>query len=206
MKAKTNRIGLTVYCKRNGLHGIVIAEDEDAGTLTVDVQGSVKAITEATFKRWYSIIPQDLPVETEQLAEEVVPPKEAELAVPTPKAEILPAGEVGIGLILRDKFVAILKEFGVEGIEIFVSDEKRTDTIKLNNSNIFECTYAKRRFNVLAHPDSLTPDNKKRAEKMFPKEWGWALRAKFVFTDLSDSPLMKSIIADGLYYRKGGQE
>jgi hypothetical protein len=37
---------------------------------------------------------------------------------------------------------------------------------------------------------------------VFPKEWGWSLSAKFVFTDITQIPLMKTIIVDGLFYRQ----
>jgi hypothetical protein len=117
------------------------------------------------------------------------------------------AGGPSLGQQLRDKFVALIKEISEgKNIDISVNDKTKADIIKYNGKNVFECNTAKKRFNVLCHPDSLTPDNTKRAEKIFPKEWGWSLRAKFVFTDIAQWPLMKSVITDGLFYREAPKE
>jgi hypothetical protein len=71
-----------------------------------------------------------------------------------------------------------------------------------NGRNIFEITVCKRRLVVMAHPKSLSPENVKRVSKQYPKEFGWPLSSKFVFTDEGEQPFMKSVIMDGLYFRQ----
>lgn len=201
MKMK-DLIGVQVYCRRNGTKGIIVAVDEDSGTLTIDVEGNLKVVTNSTYKRWYTIIPTDNPESVvsavEQTGEEGIKTKQKKTSSKNKQA----AGEAGIGVHLRDRFINIIKDMDLEGVEIFCNLDKKTDVVKYNGKNVFECSYASRRFNVLCHPDSLSPDNRRRVTKMCPKEWGWALRAKFVFTSLDEAPIMKSIISDGLYFRK----
>ena len=68
--------------------------------------------------------------------------------------------------------------------------------------NIFEVTICRKKLVVMAHPNSLTPDNMRRVTKLYPKEWNNSLRAKFVFQSVDQVPLMKTIISDGIFYRK----
>lgn len=149
----------------------------------------------------------------EEASAEVTPPEDVPADVePETKAESkpaakpkdapLPAGEEGIGVKLRDKFVSIVNDLATQELDIVVNNKAHTDVIKYNGKNVFECRYANRRFTAMCHPESLTPDNKKRAARIVPKEWGWPLSAQFVFTELSQAALMKTIIVDGLYYRQ----
>lgn len=195
-------IGSEVFNKRNGAFGVVISQDET--TITVqDREGVEKSLSHSTFKRWWQVTPSAEPFTPEENAAvdaERTQGKAAQVNATDKKGN--PMGEKGVGVQLRDKFVSLVKELGVDGVEIFHNDKNHSDIIKFNGKNVFECAFASRRFSVLCHPESLTPDNKKRAIKIFPKEWGWSLRAKFVFTELTQWPLMKSIISDGLFYRK----
>lgn len=202
-----SRINLEVFCKRNGTRGIIVAEDDNI--LTIQTDGINKTVTESTFKRWYTIVPQE-----QEQSSEVVQPVQSEesissnqnednVAEPKGKSERLnPSGEVGIGLELRKKFIEIVKNGANQSLDFTYDEKNCRDVIKYNGKNVFECTTARRRFNVLCHQKALTPDNIKRASKIHPKDWGWVLNVKFVFTEMSQVPLMRSIVTDSLYYRQ----
>lgn len=192
-----SKIGLEVYNKRNGTRGIVVSESED--TLTIETNGVNKMVTAGTFKRWYTIIPQENEEKVEPVAEESSSENEQ---VDTTSKRVQPAGQYGVGIKLRNKFLELVKYQANQSLDFTYDQKNKRDIIKYNGKNVFECTTANKRFNVLCHPKALTPDNLQRAASVFPKEWGWALSAKFVFTDLSEAPLMKSIITDSLYYRQ----
>lgn len=210
---KKNYVGLEVFNKRNGTTGIVVSQDETI--ISLKCGDAIKAVTESTFLRWYTIIPQDKSVEKEKAKEpETVPmpgtqdPDCGEKVSDNKEdsseedKKVLPSGDPGIGEQIRDKFLSIVKEQSNQHLDITYDEKNHKDIIKYNGRNVFECTTAKRRFNVLCHPKSLTPDNLKRATEIFPKEWGWSLNVKFVFTDINQWPLMKTIIVDGLFYRQ----
>lgn len=209
-----SRINLEVFCKRNGTRGIVVAESN--GTLTIQTDGVNKVVTEGTFKRWYTIVPQDKKEENPMVP---MPGTEdpnwgekhrgnnsdesENCDEPEEKSKKLnPSGEVGVGLELRNKFIEIVKNHANQSLDFTYDNKNNRDIIKYNGRNVFECTTARRRFNVLCHSKALTPDNIKRAERVFPKEWGWVLNVKYVFTDMSQVPLMRSIITDSLFYRQ----
>ena len=209
-----SRINLEVYCKRDGTRGIVVAED--GNILTIQTNGVNKAVTESTFKRWYTIVPQD------RVEPEMVPMPGTESPdwgekhrngtsakskgsdkPSTATKEVIPSGEAGVGLELRRKFIELVKKGANQSLDFTYDEKNNRDIIKYNGKNVFECTTARRRFNVLCHSKALTPDNLKRAHKVFPKEWGGVLNAKFVFTELSQTPpLMRCIITDSLFYRR----
>lgn len=198
-----SRINLEVFCKRNGTRGIVVAED--SGTLTINTNGVNKVVTEGTFKRWYTIIPQDVEEEalnTQSASEEPSISPEGDVVSEEKSKRINPSGEVGAGLELRNKFVDLVKSQANQSLDFTYDEKNNRDIIKYNGKNVFECTTARRRFNVLCHAKALTPDNLKRANRVFPKEWGWVLNVKFVFTDMNQVPLMRSIITDSLFYRQ----
>ena len=213
---KQNYVDLEVFNKRNGTTGTVVSQDET--TISIKCGDAIKAVTESTFLRWYTIVPQDKPVEKEKAKEpETVPMpgtqdsdwrekasgrKEKPEKKESESKKALPSGAPGVGDQLRDKFLFLVKEQANQHLDITYDEKKHLDTIRYNGRNVFECFTAKRRFSVFCHPNSLTSDNLKRVEKLFPKEWGWALRARFVFTDINQWPLMKTIIVDGLFYRQ----
>lgn len=213
---KQNYVDLEVFNKRNGTKGTVVSQDET--TISIKTGETIKAVTESTFTRWYTIVPQDKPVEKSKEPDAVpitgtqdqnVSEKESGKKEVLEKKDdeeedkkILPAGNPGIGDELREKFLSLVKEQANQHLDITYDEKNHRDIIKYNGRNVFECTTAKRRFNVLCHPRSLTPDNLKRVTEVFPKEWGWSLNAKFVFTDINQWPLMKTIIVDGLFYRQ----
>jgi hypothetical protein len=216
---KQSYVNLEVFNKRNGTIGIVVSQDET--TISIKSGDAIKAVTESSFLRWYTIVPQDKPAEKETSKEpEMVSmpgtqdqdwgerasgkkdkPEKKESEEDENK-KVLPAGAPGIGDQLRDKFLSLVKQQANQHLDITYDEKNHRDIVKYNGRNVFECTTAKRRFNVLCHPKSLTADNFKRANKVFPKEWGWSLSAKFVFTDINQWPLMKTIIVDGLFYRQ----
>lgn len=182
----SSRVGREVYCKRNGTRGTIVSDS--AGVIIVETEGVNKTITESTFKRWYTFVPQE---NTNEPKDETSVSEAAEK----------PAGEVGVGLTLRNKFIDVIKACANQQLDFTYDPKNKRDIVKYNGKNVFECTIARRRFTVLCHPKALTPDNLKRADRIFPKEWGWSLSAKFVFTDLSQLPLMKAIITDSLFFR-----
>lgn len=186
-------LNLEVFNKRNGVTGVVVAEDNQ--TVTIQTDGINKVVTRGTFKRWYNIIPQEN--KEKEPDEQTV--TEAEVSE---DGKGMPAGEWGAGDQLRKKFLGIIKSKANQLLDFSYDDKLKRDIVKYNGKNVFECTTANRRFNVLCHPKALTPDNLQRADKVFPKEWGWALSVKFIFTDLSQVPLMHSIITDSLFYRQ----
>jgi len=200
---KQNYMNLEVFNKRNGTIGTVVGQDDT--TILIKTGDAIKAVTENTFLRWYTIVPQDKPAEKETIKE---PEKEEKTEKKETDKEYksLPAGPPGVGELLREKFLFLVKEQADQDLDITYDEKNNRDIIKYNGWNVFECTTAKRRFNVFCHPKSLTPDNLKRADRVFPKEWGWSLRAKFVFTDITQTPLMKTIIVDGLFYRQKEEE
>lgn len=208
-----SRVDLEVFCKRNGTRGTVVAESN--GTITIQTNGVNKVVTENTFKRWYTIVPQDKSENNTMIpmpgtedpnwgekhwgnSEE----SESEDELATRPKRDNPSGEVGIGLELRNKFIEIVKAHANQSLDFTYDEKNNRDVIKYNGKNVFECTTARRRFNVLCHSKALTPDNIKRANKVYPKEWGWVLNVKFVFTEMNQVPLMRSIITDSLFYRQ----
>lgn len=194
-----SKLGMNVYNKRNGTQGVVVSESADG--FVIQTEGVNKMVTLGTFKRWYTIIPADGNDNVQPVAdkiEEADKPEEAE----SKTKRVQPAGEYGVGIKLRNKFLDMVKYQANQSLDFTYDAKNKRDIIKYNGKNVFECTTANKRFNVLCHPKALTPDNLQRADSVFPKEWGWALSAKFVFTDLSQAPLMKSIITDSLYYRQ----
>lgn len=186
-------LNLEVFNKRNGVTGTVVAED--AQTVTIQTEGVNKVVTRGTFKRWYNIIPQENNEKETDHNESVDSEVEED-------GKGMPAGDWGIGDQLRAKFLSLVKSKANQLLDFSYDDKLKRDIVKYNGKNVFECTTANRRFNVLCHPKALTPDNYQRADKVYPKEWGWALNVKFIFTDLSQLPLMHSIITDGLFYRQ----
>lgn len=200
--SKASLIGKSVYNKRTGLMGTVVGED--GLTLMIDVQGVIKAVTNGSFIRWYKVIDDDRPEVEEHLQEEIEVPVPEEQ--PTREKErgprYNPSGDKGVGRQLADKFLYLVKDMANQDLDITADASGNKLVIKYNGRNIFECTTASRRFNVMCHPASLTAQNMKSAFRVFPKEWGWALRAKFVFTSIDEVPLMKSIITDGMFYRQ----
>lgn len=203
-----SRVGLEVFCKRNGLRGTVVADSK--GVITIQTNGANKAVTETTFKRWYTIVPQDeeitpiLGAVSDDADRNLEPDDRSPESTNTAKSS--PSGEVGVGLELRNKFIEIVKRSANQSLDFTYDEKNNRDIIKYNGKNVFECTAARRRFNVLCHHKALTPANLKRANRVFPKEWGWVLNVKFVFTDMSQVPLMRSIITDSLFYRQKESE
>jgi len=212
---KQNYVNLEVFNKRDGTIGTIISQN--GTTLSIKAGSIIKEVTESSFLRWYTIVPQDSPVDKEtnkeskttvmpetpdQGCEENTTEKKTEEGVVKKDNRTFSSGEQGIGDKLRDRFLTLVKEQANQNLDISYNEKSKQDIIKYNGRNVFECTTAKRRFNVMCHPDSLTHDNLKRAEKVFPKEWGWSLRAKFVFTDVGQWLTMKTIIVDGLFYRQ----
>lgn len=189
-----SKVNLEVFCKRDGTRGIVVADNGD--TLTIKIGTATKLITANTFNRWYTIVPQDKEEDSNWEAE-VTSQEE-----PNKKStRVNPSGEVGIGLELRSEFLKIVKRHANQSLDFTYDQKNNRDIIKYNGKNVFECTTARRRFNVLCHSKALTPDNLRRADKIYPKSWSWVLNVKFVFTEMSQTPLMSSIIADSLFYR-----
>lgn len=190
---KGSIVGREVYDKRAGVMGKVLKEDGLSLVIEFSTPDgtTTKTITPATFKRWYRLLDKDPAEETEGVEE-----KESN---PVPEKY---KGAVGAGSALCSLFLATIKQAANQDLDISSTKDKRTVVVKYNGRNVFELTACKRRLVVMCHPKSLAPSNVPHVAKQYPKEFGWPLSAKFVFTDDAQLPLMRSIINDGLYYRQ----
>lgn len=192
---KGSIVGREVYDKRAGIMGKVLKEDGLSLVIEFSTPDGTKTktITPSTFKRWYRLLDPEPVEETSAPVEE----KEERGAIPEDQK-----GAVGAGSALCGLFLTTVKEAANQDLDITGTKDKRAVVIKYNGKNVFEVTVCKRRLVVLCHPKSLAPANVPYVTKQYPKEFGWPLSAKFVFTDDSQLPLMRSIINDGLFYRQ----
>lgn len=191
---KGSIVGREVYDKRAGIMGKVLKEDGLSLVIEFSTPDGtvVKTITPATFKRWYRLLDED---PADNVIEEV-PTKDR---APVPQEH---KGAVGAGSALCGMFLALVKEAANQDLDITGTKDKRNVVVKYNGRNVFEITVCKRRLVVMCHPKSLAPANVSQITKQYPREFGWPLSAKFVFTDDAQAPLMRSIVNDGLYYRQ----
>lgn len=207
---KGSIVGREVYDKRAGVMGRVLKEDGLSLVIEFSTPDGVKTktITPATFKRWYRLLDPE-PVEESPMMP--MPGTEGEWEHPADvrdgKKERTSVpdshkGAVGVGSALCNLFLTTVKESANQDLEITGTKDKRNVVVKYNGRNVFEITVCKRRLVVMCHPKSLAPANVAHVAKQYPKEFGWPLSAKFVFTDDAQLPLMRSIINDGLYYRQ----
>lgn len=202
---KNSLVGKSVFDKRSGLMGKVLSED--SLTLGIEVNGVNKTVTHTTFKRWYRVIEDE--TSTTPVNEKTDAPidKSSKVDIEKPKvSRCNPSGEKGVGEQLCQKFLYYIKDMANQDLDITTIKKGKYLVIKYNGKNAFECAIANRRISVFCHPKSLTPYNLQRVTRMFPNKNGWYLCAKYVFTSLDESPLMKSIITDGLYYRRNKEE
>ena len=192
---KGSIVGREVYDKRAGVMGKVLKEDGLSLVIEFSTADgtTTKTITPSTFKRWYRLLD---PEPSEENPDPVEEKKERE-SVPEDQK-----GAVGVGSALCSLFLATVKEAANQDLEITGTKDARAVVVKYNSRNVFEITVCKRRLVVMCHSKSLAPSNVPQVTKQYPKEFGWPLSAKFVFTDDSQLPLMRSIINDGLYYRQ----
>lgn len=223
-------VGKRVYDKKSGNFATVIREDGMSLVIQFDAaegeEPVVKTITPQTLKRWYNVVEDgenkgEEPSSTEGAAapaeeapaEEAAGEQSTEGAAEPPKGEEKPKAKrggkkkeedvgPGRGQELTNMFLDTVKLKANQDIEICKVKDPRQTVVKYNGRNVFEMTTARKHLIVMCHPESLTPENKKAAEKEYPASFGWPLRTKFVFTDESQKPLMASIITDGLYYRQ----
>ena len=192
---KGSIVGREVYDKRAGVMGKVLKEDGLSLVIEFSTaEGTTtKTITPATFRRWYRLLDPEPAEETPDPVET----KKERGSVPEDQK-----GAVGVGSALCNLFVETVKSSANQDLEITGTKDKRNVVIKYNGRNAFEITVCKRRLVVMCHPKSLAPANVAQVTKQYPKEFGWPLSAKFVFTDDAQLPLMRSIINDGLFYRQ----
>lgn len=187
-------VGREVYDKRAGVMGKVLKED--GLSLVIEFSTSegttTKTITPATFNRWYRLLDEE-PTQEESVSS----PTKSRGAVPEEQK-----GAVGAGSALCNLFLATVKQAANQDLEITGTKDKRTAVVKYNGKNVFELTACKRRLVVMCHPKSLAPANVAHVARQYPKEFGWPLSSKFVFTDDAQLPMMRSIINDGLFYRQ----
>lgn len=192
---KGSIVGREVYDKRAGVMGRVLKEDSLSLVIEFSTPdgATTKTITPSTFKRWYRLVDKEPEPETPVQEE----PKKTRKTIPEDQK-----GAVGVGSALCNLFVDTVKTAANQDLEITGTKDKRNLVIKYNGRNVFEITVCKRRLVVMCHPKSLAPTNVAQITKQYPKEFGWSLSAKFVFTDDAQLPLMRSIINDGLFYRQ----
>ena len=192
---KGSIVGREVYDKRAGVMGRVLKEDGLSLVIEFSTaEGTTtKTITPATFNRWYRLL------DPEPAEDNIAPEEEKKERGSVPEDQ---KGAVGVGSALCNLFIATVKTSANQDLEITGTKDKRNVVVKYNGRNVFEITVCKRRLVVMCHPKSLAPTNVAQVVKQYPKEFGWPLSAKFVFTDDAQLPLMRSIINDGLYYRQ----
>ena len=192
---KGSIVGREVYDKRAGVMGKVLKEDGLSLVIEFSTPDgtTTKTITPSTFTRWYRLMDPD----PEETTSESIKDKKESKAVPEDQK-----GAVGVGSALCNLFIATVKSSANQDLEITGTKDKRNVVVKYNGRNVFEITVCRRRLVVMCHPKSLAPANVAQVTKQYPKEFGWPLSAKFVFTDDSQLPLMRSIINDGLFYRQ----
>ena len=192
---KGSIVGREVYDKRAGVMGRVLKEDGLSLVIEFSIDGETitKTITPATFRRWYRLLDEE-PVEEVEPSEDQ---KKERGSVPEDHK-----GAVGAGSALCTLFLSTVKQSANQDLDITGTKDKRAVVVKYNGKNVFELTVCKRRLVVMCHPKSLAPANVAQVTKQYPKEFGWPLSAKFVFTDDAQLPLMRSIINDGLFYRQ----
>ena len=192
---KGSIVGREVYDKRAGIMGKVLKEDGLSLVIEFSTaEGTTtKTITPSTFKRWYRLLDPEPEEETP------APVEEKKERGPVPEDQ---TGAVGAGSALCNLFLDTVKEAANQDLDITGTKDKRSVVVKYNGRNVFEITVCKRRLVVMCHPKSLAPTNVAQVTKQYPKEFGWPLSAKFVFTDDAQLPLMRSIINDGLFYRQ----
>ena len=192
---KGSIVGREVYDKRAGVMGRVLKEDGLSLVIEFSIDGETltKTITPATFRRWYRLLDEE-PVEQVEPSEDQ---KKERGSVPEDHK-----GAVGAGSALCNLFLSVVKQAANQDLDITGTKDKRAVVVKYNGKNVFELTVCKRRLVVMCHPNSLAPANVAQVTKQYPKEFGWPLSAKFVFTDDAQLPLMRSIINDGLFYRQ----
>lgn len=192
---KGSIVGREVYDKRAGVMGKVLKEDGLSLVIEFSTPDgtTTKTITPSTFKRWYRLLDEESTEDTPAPAEE----KKERGAVPEDQK-----GAVGAGSALCSLFLSTVKSAANQDLEVTGTKDKRNVVVKYNGRNVFEITVCKRRLVVMCHPKSLAPSNVAQVTKQYPKEFGWPLSSKFVFTDDAQLPLMRSIINDGLFYRQ----
>lgn len=189
MRGKKSSIGKSVFNRTTGLMGEIVASD--GVTVTVECNGVVKAYLRNSFKSMFRVIEsEEDSVGTDKKVDGRKNPR------PNPK------GEPDVGQEILSKFLANLKNMANQNLDISFKRDGKYMIVLYNGYRIFEVAIANRRISVFAHPRSLSPLNASLANRIFPKEGGRHLRAKFVFTSPDEVPLMKSLITDGLYYRQ----
>lgn len=177
-------IGCSVVNKRNHCTGVVVKIDTDSVFIDIPNSG-IKCVTISNFNKWWDKQVNDDTEETVQNVKE------------EPKVNL----QFGMGDKLFDKFIDIIKSYKDDNILVFYKNPKKI-VIRYNNRIIFDVSICRKKLVVMAHPNSLTPDNYRRITKLYPKSWNNSLRAKFVFYDTDQIPLMKTIISDGIFYRQ----
>ena len=193
---KGSIVGREVYDKRAGVMGRVLKEDGLSLVIEFSTtEGTkTKTITPATFRRWYRLLDME--------PAEECPSADVENTSETNTVPDEHKGAVGAGSALCDLFLQTVKGAANQDLELTGTKDKRNVVVKYNGRNVFELTVCRRRLVVMCHPKSLAPANVAQITKQYPKEFGWPLSAKFVFTDDAQLPLMRSIINDGLFYRQ----
>lgn len=111
-----------------------------------------------------------------------------------------------VGQELLNKFLKIYN-FYVKDLdhEMTYNPKTRTFYLAVNGKNVFKIIHSKYQIMVFAHPKSLsTRALKQRVDKDCSSEWNINLSSKFVFKEntVDEEAVMKSLIVDGVFYRK----
>lgn len=205
-----------VLCKRDQSHGIVVAQTNTS--ITIESAGVSKEISWSTFTRWYKVVDEDSEADDKEALKKAVAreqAREAQRAAEVTTSDTEPVSrrkklETATnegdeeGVRYRASFFQMINSNAAclsDKIDIIHKPETKQDIVKCNGRNIFECTLSKKKYTILCHPDSLAPETLKRATKIFPKEWGWALRAQFVIDSADMATVIRAVVNDGMYFR-----
>lgn len=173
--------GLRVYNKASHVYGTLLKITSESVYITLDT-GVTKVYTVQSFKRWWAYV--DINKETKKYKDTAYN-----------KDGTFKGDEI------FKAFLNIIKSFKNEDILVKYFTENSM-MVYYENYAILDVRICKKWLVVYAHPEALTPDNYSRAIKIYPKEWNRVLRAKFKFVSPDQSPAMKSLIVDSIYYRK----
>lgn len=191
---KNSIVGREVFDKKNGIPGVVAREDGLCLVIRFfdeDGNADFKYVSAKRFRDTFRFTDGEYNLADKLFSKKLV----GDLA---PKER--PKGAVGCGPALYNTFEHYLKDYANQDLSITFDKSRRYVTVKYNGFNIFKIYIARRSLSVICNEKSLTPKNKRYCYKF--KNRRATEGVEFVFTKGTESPLMRSIITDGLYHRQ----
>lgn len=187
-------VGREVFDKVRGLTGTVVREDGLSLVILFilpDGSSEKKIVTPGIFRTNYRLTEN-----RHTLADLFYAPKFEQDRVNTRTIQ----GEKGIGPYLWNEFNQILKLYANQNLDIHVSKDSRHVTIIYNSKVAFRVVVSSRRLTVTCNIKALSPISRKFCYVKNEHNATMATYGMFVFTKRSDSPVMRAVIVDGLFY------